>query len=67
MYIVPQDEGKVKCADEWCDEDVYRDGLCFEHFVEAETQAWDDQDAERQVALEGLGYVWGDSVGEVAA
>jgi len=30
------------CADEYCGEDIYRDGLCFEHFAARETAAWDD-------------------------
>ena len=41
--IVPQNEQDVKrCADEHCDEYVFRGGLCLEHFVEVETAAWDD-------------------------
>lgn len=61
--IVPQDELDVKCADEHCGEDVFRDGpLCLNHFVEVETAAWDDHDAERQAALKGMGYVFGDPV-----
>lgn len=57
--IVSQVEENVKCA---CGETVFRDGLCLVHFAEAETQIWDDWDAERQGALEAVGYVFGDSV-----
>jgi len=62
--IVSQVEENVKCcADEHCGEDVFRDGpLCFDHFIEVETQAWDDQDAERQGVLESVGYIFGDPV-----
>lgn len=60
--ILPQVEQEGKCADEWCSEPVFRDGLCLEHFVEAETQAWDDHDAEWEMALECVGYVFGDPV-----
>lgn len=51
-----------ECADEYCGEVPFRQGLCFKHFVEAETAAWDDEDAERRAALEGMGYVFGDPV-----
>ena len=60
--IVPQVEPQVKCADEYCGEDVFRNGLCLEHFVKIETAAWDDHDAEREMALEGVGYIFGDLV-----
>ena len=60
---LPQKEQEVKqCADEWCHEDVFRDGLCFKHFAEEQTDLWDAQDAERQTALEGVGYVFGDPI-----
>lgn len=65
--ILPQDEQEVKCADEHCGEDVFRDSLCLDHFIEIETAAWDDQDAERQMVLEATGYIFGDLMGEVAA
>ena len=65
--IIPQIELEGKCADEWCSEEPYRDGLCFHHFVAQETAAWDDRDAERQMALEGAGYIFGDLAREVLA
>ena len=62
--IVPRIEQEVKrCADEHCGEDVFRNDLCLEHFIEMETAAWDDHDAERQMALETVGYIFGDPVG----
>jgi len=63
--LTAPDPGLEECADEWCGEEPYRDGLCFEHFIAVETAVWDDQDAERQMALEGVGYIFGDPVGEV--
>lgn len=65
--IVPQNESQVKrCADEHCDEDVFRDDLCLDHLIAVDTAAWDDEDAERQAALEGMGYIFGDPVGMLA-
>lgn len=65
--IIPQVEPQVKlCADEYCSEDIFRDGLCFDHFIKVETRAWDDEDAEREMALECVGYVFGDLVGVLA-
>ena len=56
--IVPQIESQVKlCASEWCDEDIFRDGLCFGHFVETATQMWDDEDAEREMILGTIGHI----------
>lgn len=62
--IVPRIEQEVKrCNDEHCDEDVFRDGpLCLKHYVAEETATWDDEDAERQMALKGVGHVFGDPV-----
>jgi len=65
--IVSQTDEEVKCTLEWCHEDVFRDGLCFDCFKAEQDMAWDDQDAERRAALEGVGYVFGDPVGEVMA
>jgi hypothetical protein len=72
--IVPQDEVEVKCFVGWCHEAVFRDGLCWDHFIEEVNAKWDAQDAERQAALEGIGLVcgpaldggwWGDPLEEV--
>lgn len=75
--IVPQAEEEVKCADEHCGEDVFRDGLCLDHFIEVETVGWDDYAAEREMVLGTVGPIvffgdlgsawWGDSMGEVLA
>jgi len=63
--IVPQVEESVKCDIEWCDEPQFRSsGLCFDHFVQEELAAWNDWDAERQMVLESIGYLWGDPVRE---
>lgn len=65
--ILPRVEQEVKCADEWCGEPVFRKDLCFDHFVEVETQAWDDEDAERQMVLEAMGHIFNDPMVEVLA
>jgi len=49
-----------ECSLEWCHEEEFRRGLCFQHFVEEETAAWHDRDAVRRTCLEGVGYVFGD-------
>lgn len=60
--IVPQVAEEVKlCSYDGCDEEIYREGLCWEHFLEEKLQEWDAQDAERRAALEGVGYVFGDT------
>lgn len=60
--IVSQEETKVKCEVEWCDEDAWRDGLCWEHSCQELIEEWDNQDAERQASKEGMGYIFGDPV-----
>lgn len=40
QQIIPQVEEEVKCSLEDCDEDVFRGGLCFDHFIEEELAAW---------------------------
>lgn len=66
--ILPQVEQQVKrCGDEHCGEDVFRNGpLCLDHFIEVETQAWDDEDAEREMILETVSHIFGDPVGAPA-
>jgi len=51
----PDEDG---CAAEGCHEDVFRQGLCFEHFVAEETAAWDDQVAERRMVLASVGRIF---------
>lgn len=65
MISLSQIEQQVKlCANKWCDEDIFRDGpLCFDHFIEMETQTWDDEDTARQMVLESVGYIFGDPMG----
>ena len=60
MTIVAQEEQKVKCTLEWCDEDVFREGLCWPHFIEDKEMEWDNQDAERENCQQGVGYIFGD-------
>jgi hypothetical protein len=57
---LPQEETKVKCEVEWCDEDAWRDGLCWFHFCEEKIEEWDNQGAERQASEQGRGYMFGD-------
>ena len=76
-HIISQAEEKVKCGVGGCHEDIFRDVLCLFHFIEVETAAWDDEDAERKMVLEsvryvfsdpileGIDYIFGDPVGEV--
>jgi len=40
--IVPQVEEEVKCSLEGCDENVFRDDLCFDCFKTEQDMAWDD-------------------------
>ena len=65
--IVSQDDQDVKeeeylfsdpseCDYEGCHEPVFRYGLCFTHFVAEEDRRWDDQQAEREACLAGVGY-----------
>ena len=66
--ILSQNEEDVKsdaeeCKVEGCHEYVLRGGLCLLHYVEEETVAWDDEDAEREMVLECVGYSWGDPMG----
>jgi hypothetical protein len=61
--IVSQDEVEVKCTIEWCEEPVFREGLCWEHFLKEKLDEWDAQDAEattREANRESLNYVFGD-------
>lgn len=60
--IVAQSGDKVKCSLDECHEPAFRQGLCFDHFVEEETVLWDDQDAERQICLAGVGYIFSGEV-----
>jgi len=62
--IVPQVKQKVKCTSKYCGEVVFRNGLCFDHFIEVETQTWDDEDVEQQMVLGTIGHVifFGDTV-----
>jgi hypothetical protein len=60
--IVPQDEAEVKCDYDGCQEEVFREGLCWQHFMEEKLAEWNDQDAERETCLRGVGYVFGDPV-----
>jgi len=64
MSSITQDQTEVKqeCELEWCHEEVYRQGLCWEHFCEEKNEEWDNQDAERQASEEGRGYIFGDPV-----
>lgn len=70
--IVPQNKKDVnsdvkECSAKHCREYVFRNsGLCLEHYVEEGTASWDDEDAERQMVLGTLGYIWGDPM-EVSA
>jgi len=43
-------------------EPIFREGHCWEHFLKEKMDEWDAQDAERQTCLEGVGYVFGDSL-----
>lgn len=52
---IPQTGEVVKCIVEGCEEEVYRDGLCWEHFIAEKVAEWDAQDAERRICLEGVG------------
>jgi hypothetical protein len=68
QQIVPHFAQEVKCEVEGCDEPQFRkSGLCYDHFVKEELAAWNDQAAARRMALEGVGYIFGDPVGEVMA
>jgi len=61
--IVSQKEVEVKLARECCvcHEPIFREGFCWEHFLEDKIAEWDAQDAEREICLEGVGYVFGDA------
>lgn len=60
---LPQEEQEVKkCEIKWCDEDAWRDGLCWEHSCQELIEEWDNQDAERRASEEGRGYIFGDLV-----
>jgi len=60
--IVSQDEAEVKCDLDFCEEPVFREGLCWQPFCEEKIAEWDAQDAEREACAEGVGYVFGDPV-----
>jgi len=60
--IVPQVEAEVKCDYGGCQEEVFREGFCWFHFIEKKIVDWDAQDAERQTCREGVGYLFGDPV-----
>jgi len=62
--IVPQKEEEVKqeCDIEWCHEEVFRQGLCWEHFCQEKIEEWDNQAAERLASEVGIGYIFGDPV-----
>jgi hypothetical protein len=62
MSSVTQEEQKVKCDYDDCHEPIFREGHCWEHFLKEKMDEWDAQDAERQTCLEGVGYVFGDSL-----
>lgn len=64
--IVAQEGTKVKCSYEGCEEPVFREGICWAHFMEEKLAEWDAQDAERQACWAGVGRGWrGYPAGEV--
>lgn len=62
MSSITQEPAEVKCDYDGCDESIFRERLCWEHFLEEKMAEWDAQDAERQTALEGVGYIFGDTL-----
>lgn len=56
--MIPHNARNVKeCINKGCDEPIFRDGLCFDCFVEVGTAAWDDEDIEREMVLGTIGHV----------
>lgn len=53
--IVARNETEVKCNLDFCEEPIFREGLCWEYFLEEKLAEWDAQDAERRVCLAGVG------------
>ena len=60
MASIPQIATEVKCFNEGCHEPVFREGLCWPHFIEDKEMEWDNQDAEREASQQGVGYIFGD-------
>ena len=63
--IIPQDDQEVKCSAESCSVIVFRDGLCFEHFVTEEIAEQGAQEVAAEIALND-GW-WGYPLEEVLA
>jgi len=53
--IVSQVTVEVKCKLDFCEEPVFREGLCWEHFLKEKLADWDAQDAERQTCWAAVG------------